>query len=76
MPMANKRVSRYRYKCPTATTELEELHFSYLNQAYHPNVISSWKTDGCFNDIHRYLGYRLVLKKVLSHLILETDLLA
>ncbi|KAI0240053.1 hypothetical protein LSAT2_009250 [Lamellibrachia satsuma] len=52
-----------RYKCPTATTELEELHFSYLNQAYHPNVISSWKTDGCFNDIHRYLGYRLVLKK-------------
>ncbi|KAK2178231.1 hypothetical protein NP493_552g01032 [Ridgeia piscesae] len=54
-----------RYKCPTATKELRELHFSYLNQDYHEDVINSWKKDGCFDDIHRHLGYRLVLKKAI-----------
>ena len=43
---------------------MRELHFSYINQAYHEDVIASWKKDGCFGDIHRYVGYRFVLKKV------------
>ncbi|KAK2176378.1 hypothetical protein NP493_665g02036 [Ridgeia piscesae] len=60
-----------RYKCPTATKELKELHFSYLNQDYHEGVIKSWKDDGCFDVIHRHLGYRLVLKKAILPNTLE-----
>jgi hypothetical protein len=47
--------------CSTAVAEMQQLHFSYLNQDYHPNVISGWKTNGCFNTIKKKLGYRLSL---------------
>ncbi|KAK2163379.1 hypothetical protein NP493_1467g00006 [Ridgeia piscesae] len=57
--------SCYRSECPTATKELRELHFSYLNQDYNKNVYKLWKDDGCFHDIDLHLGYRLVLKKAI-----------
>ncbi|KAK2176367.1 hypothetical protein NP493_665g00025 [Ridgeia piscesae] len=52
-------------ECPTATKELRELHFSYLNQDYNKNVYKLWKDDGCFHEIDLHLGYRLVLKKAI-----------
>ena len=55
-----------RSECPTATKELRELHFSYLNQDYNEDVLDSWRDDGCFFDIALHLGYRLVLRKVYS----------
>ncbi len=38
-------------------------HFTYLNIAYHQGVISRWKTEGCFDELQKRLGYRYVLDK-------------
>lgn len=50
-----------RTDCPTALRELALLHFSELNQSYHPNVIAGWQEQGCYPEIQRRLGYRLAL---------------
>ena len=38
-------------------------HFTYLNQNYHPGVISRWRSEGCFEELQKRLGYRYVLEK-------------
>ena len=38
-------------------------HFTYLNQNYHQKVISRWRSEGCFEELQKRLGYRLVLEK-------------
>lgn len=53
-----------RSDCPTALDEMARLHWSYLNAGYHPDVIANWKAQGCFDDIHESLGYRLVLNEI------------
>jgi hypothetical protein len=40
---------------------LTRFHYNYLNFAYHPDVISLWKTQGCYDEIQRRLGYRFEL---------------
>ncbi|MBI4760697.1 MAG: DUF4832 domain-containing protein [Chloroflexota bacterium] len=50
-----------RSDCPTALAEMERLHWTALNEAYHPDVIQSWKDQGCYTEIRRRLGYRLSL---------------
>jgi hypothetical protein len=51
-----------RSDCPTAQNELRMLHFSWLNRDYHPDVIASWKSQGCYDTIALDLGYRFVLQ--------------
>ncbi|MDP2982665.1 MAG: DUF4832 domain-containing protein [Candidatus Latescibacter sp.] len=59
-----------RYKCTVAFKEMSDLHFSFLNVDWHPDVISLWnKTptnngSTCFKDISKYLGYRISLDNV------------
>jgi len=48
-----------RSQCAGALAELERLHWSYLNSAYHPDVLSSWRDGGCLDEIERRLGHRL-----------------
>lgn len=50
-----------RSDCPTALAELERLHWTALNEAYHPAVIQGWKDQGCYVEIRQRLGYRLTL---------------
>ena len=50
--------------CPVTLKDLEDYHWTYLHDGYHPQVISNWKTDGCYDEIKARLGYRLVLKDV------------
>lgn len=50
-----------RSACPTALTELGELHFSYLNRDYRPEVLASWAEGGCLAEVEMRLGYRLSL---------------
>lgn len=50
--------------CANSIKELEDYHWTYLNDGYHEGVIARWKTDGCYNTIKKRLGYRLVLKDV------------
>jgi hypothetical protein len=49
--------------CERTLQELALLHGSYLNNAYHPQVLGKWKTQGCFDEIKRRLGARLVLQQ-------------
>ncbi len=50
-------------QCDVAIREMELLHFSDLNLSYHPRVIRNWQREGCFDEIQKRLGYRLVLEE-------------
>jgi hypothetical protein len=50
-----------RSECTPAMAEMAQLHFGFLNISYHPDVIQSWRTGGCFGQIACRLGYRLAL---------------
>ncbi|MEU8224127.1 DUF4832 domain-containing protein [Kribbella sp. NPDC048915] len=55
-------VNAPRSECPTATGELAQFHWSYLNTDYEPNVLNSWNTGGCLTTIRKNLGYRFRLE--------------
>ena len=50
-----------RSDCATAIQEMELLHFSALNEAYHKGILRSWEEGGCMAEITSRLGYRLSL---------------
>lgn len=50
-----------RSTCPTALSEMQQIHYSEINEAYHEAVLQSWKDGGCFNTMKKNLGYRLSL---------------
>jgi hypothetical protein len=58
------RLYQPRTDCPTALEELRRLHWSFLNAQYHEDVIATWRTEGCYEEIGRDLGYRLELEAV------------
>lgn len=47
--------------CPNALKELERFHWTYMNDDYHPDVLSRWEQEGCYDEIASRLGYRIVL---------------
>jgi len=51
-------VNEPRSLCPTALTELEKFHWSYLNDNSESAVIRRFKEDGCYQTIFNRLGYR------------------
>ncbi|KAJ3039389.1 hypothetical protein HDV00_012265 [Rhizophlyctis rosea] len=48
------------YTCSTSQQRLTTEHFSLLNDAHHPDIIKYWQTNGCWNNIVKSLGYRLM----------------
>ena len=50
--------------CPNALHEFRALHYSFINDAYHPDVIDKWKDEGCYAEIRDNIGYRFVAKKL------------
>lgn len=46
-----------------ALKDLAINHVTYLNQSYHTGVISRWRTQGCYDEIQKRLGYRYVMDK-------------
>lgn len=48
--------------CGNTYENLMKYHWTYLNDAYHRGVMNEWTSEGCFEDIKKRLGYRLVLK--------------
>lgn len=46
--------------CNNARSELKRFQYSYINEAYHPDVITRWKNEGCYQDIKENIGYRFV----------------
>lgn len=57
------KVSEYCL-CPQTLQDLEDYHWTYLHDGYNMDVLKRWKNDGCFDEIQRKLGYRIVLKDV------------
>jgi hypothetical protein len=49
--------------CENALKDLTNAHWTYLNDYYHPDVLQRWKTEDCYEEIVKRLGYRLVLVK-------------
>lgn len=54
---------------PQAVREMELLHLSYLNIAYHPKTLHRWREsqfrgEDAFDYIQHRLGYRLVAQKL------------
>ena len=45
-----------------ADTDLEYLHYSYLNAQYNNDVNNDWEAQGCMDNIKRRLGYRFELQ--------------
>jgi len=50
-----------RSACDNAILTMTNLHSSYVNEGYNPDVIKSWKNGGCFNQISSRFGYRLAI---------------
>jgi hypothetical protein len=50
-----------RSECSSALAELELHHWSLLNIDYQGDVLDSWRSGGCFDQIACRLGYRLAL---------------
>jgi hypothetical protein len=50
-----------RSECANAIQEMELLHFSAINEAYHKGIIRSWEEGGCLQEITDRMGYRLSL---------------
>lgn len=62
VPMGGETCAITKFAQPdNARAELENLHFTYLNLGYHPEVIQLWRTEGFFQEVKRRLGYRLSL---------------
>jgi hypothetical protein len=51
-----------RNACATTTAEMQRFHYVYINSEYNLDVLNTWDTGGCRDDIERKLGYRLALR--------------
>jgi hypothetical protein len=47
-----------RSDCQTALAELKRMRWSALNADYHMDVLNPWKSQGCYSEIEKKLGYR------------------
>ena len=62
-PMSGETCSPYppRSECASAIQEMELLHFSAINDAYHKGILRSWDEGGCMGEVAKRLGYRFAL---------------
>jgi hypothetical protein len=62
-PMSGETCAPFppRSECTNAIQEMELLHFSAINEAYHKGILRSWKDGGCLQEITDRMGYRLSL---------------
>ena len=51
-----------RSDCGPARAEFERLHVSYMNEDFHPEIVSTWRRQGCYDELARRMGYRLVVE--------------
>ena len=45
-----------------AVSDMEALHYTFLNSDYNNAVNNDWETGNCMDEIKQRLGYRLVMK--------------
>ncbi len=62
VPQGGETCSPSEYSdCNHAITDLQRMHWSVLNKDYNETVLNNWKTNACYQDIQKRLGYRFVL---------------
>jgi hypothetical protein len=52
-----------RASCDTALSELDSMHFSYLNRDFEENTLQRFRDEGCYDEIGDRLGYRFSLNQ-------------
>ncbi len=52
-----------RANCWFASEEMRRMHWTYLNEDFHPDVIARFHSEACFIDFEIRLGYRFVLQR-------------
>ncbi len=59
-PMSGETCAPFppRSECVNAIQEMELLHFSAINEAYHKGILRSWEDGGCLQEITDRMGYR------------------
>lgn len=57
------QVNAPRTGCATAVAELARLHWTFINRSWPADMLAGWRTEGCFDEIRRNLGYRFVLRE-------------
>ena len=62
-PMSGETCAPFppRSECTNALHEMELLHFSAINEAYHKGILRSWEEGGCLQEITDRMGYRITL---------------
>jgi len=62
-PMSGETCAPFppRSECESAIKEMELLHFSAINEAYHKGILRSWEAGSCIEEITNRLGYRISL---------------
>jgi Domain of unknown function (DUF4832)/Domain of unknown function (DUF4874) len=48
-----------------AETEMNNMHYSFLNASYNTEVNNDWDSAGCMKSIKKKLGYRLILQQAI-----------
>lgn len=51
-----------RRTCADILAEGARFHLTTLNGEYSPKFIKAWKAGGCYDEVRRSMGYRLVLR--------------
>jgi len=75
VPMSGETcaVNPPRSDCETALQEMNNLHWTSINEGWHPDVIQRWREQGCYAEIRQKLGYRLALQKTTYPPIIQTE---
>lgn len=50
--------------CKASLSDMEKYHWTYLNIGYNTSVLGRWKDQGCYSEVQRRLGYRIVLESI------------
>lgn len=56
--------SQQRRSCSAILAEGRDYHLTYLNVGYYKPFHDQWKSEGCYDEVARTMGYRLQLDAV------------
>jgi uncharacterized protein DUF4832/uncharacterized protein DUF4874 len=56
-------VAAPRTECASAVSEMEDKHWSYLNEEYNQSVLAGFESGGCDGEIKQRLGYRFAFER-------------
>jgi hypothetical protein len=62
-----------RSDCAQSVADLIRMRWSTLNDDYHGDVLNSWKSQNCYDDIRKKLGYRFRLVQATIPLVAKID---